>query len=175
MGHALDATVRMDVIQAKVKTPTVPAGGTASGMDPDCNAPTVYTDPLPSFSGEAVYFKEWERKAGATIKQTIYKGLLDAPATVGDAVGEARSKELFNMLLSCVADGHALNTIKKVRDDNKGLECGHLAWDALRIWYRDPTQVDSMISYWERKLLDISLNQDMSATEYINLFEMYVQ
>ena len=161
MGHALDATVRMDVIQAKVKTPIVLAGGTASSMDPDRNAPKVYTDPLPSFSGEAVYFKEWERKAGATIKQTIYKGLLDAPATVGDAVGEARSKELFNMLLSCVADGHALNTIKNVNDDNKGLECGHLAWDALQIWYRDPTQEDSIISYWDRKLSDISLNQDM--------------
>ena len=51
------------------------------------------------------------------------------------------------MILSCVADGHALNTIEKVRDDNQGLECGYLAWKALNDWYLDPTQVDSMISH----------------------------
>ncbi len=88
---------------------------------------------------------------------------------------EARSKELFNMIFSCVAGGHALNaTIEKVHDDNNGLECGYLAWKSLKDWYLDPTQVDSMIFYWERKLGDVNLDVDTSATEYINNFEMYV-
>ena len=72
------------------------------------------TDPLPDFSGDAIDFEDWERKAGATNKQTVYKGFLDAAATLGNVVEEVRSKELFNMILSCVAGGHALNTIKKV-------------------------------------------------------------
>ncbi len=89
---------------------------------------------------------------------------------------EARSKELFNMIFSCVTGGHALNTIEKVCDDNNGLECRYLAWKSLKDWYLDPTQVDSMIFYWERKLLgDVVLDVDTSVTEYINNFEMYVR
>ena len=65
---------------------------------------------LADFSGEAVDYENWERKAGATIKQTQYKDFLVNPATVGDVVEEARSKELYNMIISSVAEGHALNS-----------------------------------------------------------------
>ena len=178
-GNTLEANTTMVGVQERVNLPPLPPGGLVPnppGMgDPDRGAPKVYTDPLPEFSGEAVDYEEWERKAGATIKQTAYKGLLDNPATVGNPVEEARSKELFNMIFSCVAGGHALNTIEKVRDDNNGLECGYLAWKSLKDWYLDPTQVDSMIFYWERKLGDVVLDVDTSATEYINNFEMYVR
>ena len=178
-GNTLEANTTMVGVQERVNLPPLPPGGLVPnppGMgDPDRGAPKVYTDPLPEFSGEAVDYEEWERKAGATIKQTAYKGLLDNPATVGNPVEEARSKELFNMIFSCVAGGHALNaTIEKVHDDNNGLECGYLAWKSLKDWYLDPTQVDSMIFYWERKLGDVVLDVDTSATEYINNFEMYV-
>ena len=88
-------------------------------LDPDRGAPKVRTDP------------EWNRKAGTTIKQTVYKGFLDNPATVGDLIEETRRKDLFNMILSCVADGDALNTIEKVRDENNNLQCGYLAWKSL--------------------------------------------
>ena len=101
--------------------------------------------------------------------------MLDKPATVGDIVSEARSKELCNMILSCVAGGHALNTIEKVRDSNNGIKCGYLAWKALQDWYLDPTQVDSMITHWENKLSLTTLGIDTSATEYINNFEMHVR
>ena len=80
------------------------------------------------------------------------------------------------MILLCVAGGHALNTIEKVRNDNNGLECGFKAWKSLKYWYLDPSQKDSLISYWERKQLDnVTLDKDSSATEYINNFEMYVR
>ena len=82
--------------------------------DPYRGAPKVRTDMLANFSGEAVEYKDWESKTGATIKLTAYKDLLDNPATPGDVIAEARSKELYNMILSCVAGGHALNTIEKV-------------------------------------------------------------
>ena len=97
-------------------------------------------------------------------------------ATVGDVVEEARSKELYNMILSSVAEGHALNTIEKARDNNNGVECAYLAWKSLKDWYLDPTQVDSMISHWENKMDKTALDVDStSATEYINNFEMYVR
>ena len=148
-GNALNATITMGDVQLALNTPAAPVGAAAvpPAGDPDRGAPKVYTDPLPDFSGDVVDYEEWERKAGATIKQTAYKGLLDNPAIAGNAVQEARSKELFNMILSCVAGGHALNTIEKVRDDNAGLECGYHAWKALKDWYLDPTQKDSMISH----------------------------
>ena len=77
--------------------------------------------------------------------------------------------------MSSVSDGHALNTIEKVRDDNHGLECGYLAWKAFQDWYLDPAQKDSMIHHWEQKLKSVALDKDTSATEYINNFEMYVR
>ena len=178
-GNALSASMDMLSVQTAMIAPppasVEPGPGHGGAVDPSRGAPKVYTDPLSNFSGDAVDFEDWERKAGATIKQTVYKDFLTRLVTTGDAVDEARSKELCNMILSCVADGHALNTIEKVRDDNQGLECGYLAWKALNDWYLDPTQVDSMISHWERKLANISLDQDTSATEYINNFEMYVR
>ena len=79
------------------------------------------------------------------------------------------------MILSCVADGHALNTIKKVCNSNRNVECGYKAWIALKDWYLDPTQFDSMISHWESRLESTVLDVDTSATEYINNFEMYVR
>ena len=69
------------------------------------------------------------------------------------------------MILSCVAGGHAFNTIDKVRDENNGVECGYKAWKSFKDWYIDLTQVDSMISHWESKLDETFLDQDTSATE----------
>ena len=149
----------------------------AHPIQPSRGAPTkVYTDSITPFSGEVFDFEEQERKARATIKQTVYKDFLTRGANPGDVVEEACSKkELFNMLLSCVSDGHALNTIEKVRDDNNGLECGFLAWKTLHDWYLNPNQKDSIIHHWESKLKSIALDKDTSATEYINNFEMYVR
>ena len=180
-GNELDATSTLNTIQLTLNPPALPVGvpGPAPlpplGLDLVRGAPKVYTDPLPDFSGEVTNYEDWERKAGVTIKQTGYKAYLDRPLIIGDVVEEACSKELYNMILSCVTGEHALNTIEKVRDNNNGKECGYLAWKSLKDWYRDPTQIDSMIHFWERKLNSVTLDVDTSATEYINNFEMYIQ
>ena len=52
---------------------------------------------------------------------------LDRSAIKESFVEEARSAELYNMILSCVGIDHAFNTVEKVIDDNNGIECGSLA------------------------------------------------
>jgi len=145
----------------------------ARAVDPTRGAPRVYTDPLPEFSGDPVDYEEWERKAGATIRQTVYRNFITRAAIQGDTIEEARSAELFNMILSCVGDGHALNTVEKVRDDNG--ECGHSAWKALENWYLDGSQKAQLIAHYEAKLNDLYLDTDKTATEFINSFELNVR
>ena len=175
-GNSLSTTISMQEIQQVLTIPAAPAGATpVPGANPDPNhgSPRVYIDPNPDFSGNAIHYWDWKRKAGATIKQTAYKGFLDNAAVPGNTVEEAHSKELFNIILSSALRGHALNVVEKVRDDNNGLECGYNGWKTLKDWYMDPNQKDLMIQHWESKLTNISLNVDSSATEYIKNFEMY--
>ena len=174
---SLNATITAAEIQQRLKAPTGIAAPAHQSVSPDPHRgePRLYTDMLSNFSGEEVDYEDWERKEGDTIKQTAYKDLLDNPAMAGDVVAEARSKELYNMILSCVAGGHTLNTTEKVCDSNRNIECGYKAWIALKDWYLDLTQVDSMISHWESILESTVLDVDTSATEYINNFEMYAR
>ena len=176
-GYIMNGVIDIHSIQTRI-TPA-PVGnanaGGAQAVDTNRGAPKIHTNPLPEFSGDAVDYEEWERKSGAIIKQSIYKHFVSQAATAGNAVEEARSMELYNMILSCVGGGHALNTIEKVKDDNNGLECGYLALKSMKDWYLDPTQKDAMISHWETKLNSINLDQDTSCTEYINNFEMFVR
>ena len=88
-----NAMISMREVQQALTVPVAAAGAAPlPGVipDPNCGAPRVYTDPLPDFSGDAISYEDWERKAGAAIKQTAYKGLLDNPAIAGNAVEEAR-------------------------------------------------------------------------------------
>ena len=127
-GKTLNTTITMDEVQRSLNQPVVTAGtataasGTSSA-DINKAAPKIYTNPLPEFFGDAVDYEDWERKAGAIIKQSSYKDFISRPADPTDLAEVARSMELFNMILACVGSGHALNTVEKVRDDNAGLEC----------------------------------------------------
>ena len=189
LGHQLNATIQLDEVRTVTMlgngprtAPVAPGAGAVVPVAPMATsneilrgAPKVHTNPLPDFSGDPVDFEEWDRKAGALIKQSGYKAFIDRPADPENAVEVARSQELFNMILSCVGDGHALNTVEKCRDENDGKECGHAAWKALGDWYLDDTQRDTMISHWESKLAHLTLDKDTTATQFINEFEMYVR
>lgn len=129
---------------------------------------------LPQFSGDPINYEEQARKTGVRIKQTVYKHYLSRPANTSKSNEVARSSELYNMLLECVGDGRALNTVEKVKDSG-GIECGFSAWTKLRQWYVDDTQKHTMIQHQENKLKDLVLNHDTTATAYINRFEMYVR
>ena len=66
-GNALDATIDIAGVQASMNVPPAAALGPGpvhgGAADPSRGAPKVYTDPLSNFSGDAVDFEEWERKA----------------------------------------------------------------------------------------------------------------
>ena len=180
-GQQLDATSTIEAIQESNSPgvqlpPPVPVPIVHPfALDPTCGAPKIHTNPLPDFSGDPVDYETWERKAKAIIKQSVYKVFIDRTATNGDIVEEARNLELFNIFVSCEGESHALNVVDKVRDDNNNLECGHAAWVALKEWYLDDTQKETMIKHYEAKLDSHLLDNDTTATNFINNFEICVR
>ena len=182
-GDILTATTTIESVQASVRTSQNPPQQQAAAANAqvaavnnvDKYAPKVHTNPLPKFSGDPVDYEDWERRSGATIRQTAYKHYLTRAATVGDPAEEARSSELYYMLQSCVGEGHALNTVEKSKDSNNGVACGYLAWKALNDWYMDPSQTSTMVAHYEGKLDDLLLDNDSTATEFINSFELFIR
>ena len=183
-GNSLTAGTTIMEIQTSVRAtqngpnPPAAAAGAVPGAvvnNVDKYAPKVYTNPLPKFSGDPVEYEDWERRAGATICQTAYKHYLTRGATPGDLAQETRSSELYYMLQSCVGEGHALNTVEKSKDLNGGVACGYQAWKALKDWYMDPSQTSTMVAHYEGKLEDLTLDNDSTATKYINSFELFAR
>ena len=152
-GDVLTAATKIEIVQASACASQNPPQQQAAGANAqvaavnnvDTYAPKVHTNPLPKFSGDPVD-EDWERRSGATIRQTAYKHYLTRAATIGDPAEEAHSSELYYMLQSCVGEGHALNTVEKSKDSNNGVACGYLAWKALNDWYMDPSQTSTMVA-----------------------------
>ena len=78
------------------------------------------------------------------------------------------------MLLSCVDGGAALNIVGKAKIDNDDVECGYTAYTALQQWFMDPSQKSRMLEHYDSKLETLALDQDTTASEFINNFEQYV-
>ena len=82
--------------------------------------------------------------------------------------------DLFNIILSCISDGNALNIVEKIWDNNNVKECKQYARKYLKDWYLDDTKEDYTIYHCETELKIIAFDPDTSCTEYINNLEMYV-
>ena len=122
---SLTGTTTMAEIQTKVENPSTSSAVTSPAPSVENRGgPKVNTNPLPSFTGNPVDFESWELQAGATIRQTTYKHFLTRSAKEDDVVEKERSGELYNMLLSSVADGSALNIVEKIKV-KEDVECGH--------------------------------------------------
>ena len=176
-NEQLTATITIDSIQAKVESSSQPAPRSdfRSASADNRGGPKVNTNPLPAFSGNPVDYESWQLQAGATIRQISYKHYLTRPVEENSAVEIERSSELYNMILSSVADGSALNIVEKVKDENNNIECGHKAWKALKEWYTDSSQTKTIVKHYSNKLRSLFLDRDNSASNYINDFEIYVR
>ena len=177
-GNALTATTTIEEIrrsvnnEASIRT-TIVGGATRSSVE--SGAPKVYIDPLSEFSGNPIDYEDWAGKSRATIRQTAYKAYLDRVADPTKADEVARSQELYNMILSAVREGHAFSMVDKVKDDPALGESGYHAWKALSDWYLDPSQKNLMLEHYSSKLEDLILDNDNTATEFINNFDLYVR
>ena len=174
----LTGTITLEQIQAKVELPNSTDPSSAASRPSTAEnrgGPKVNTNPLPAFDGNPVNYESWQLQAGATIRQTSYKFYLTRPADAHSDVEKERSSELYNMLLSSVSDGSALNIVEKVKDENSNIECGHKAWTALKEWYTDSSQTKTIVKFYSNKLRNLFLDRDTSASNYINDFEIYVR
>ena len=141
----------------------------------DSGAPKVYTDPLTEFSGDPLDYEEWQGKSAATLRQTVYKTYLDRTADATKPYEVARNQELYNMILSAVRTGHAHSRVEKLKDDSGPGESGYHAWKALSDWYLDPSQKNLMLEHYSTKLDALILDNDTTATEFINNFDLFVR
>eukprot|EP00957_Ditylum_brightwellii_P144259 10991001-Ditylum_brightwellii.AAC.1 len=85
----------------------------SNAPDPSWGAPRMTFASLATLSGNPIDYEEWERKKDAIIKQTVCKTFIIWAANVDDVVEEARYQELYNMYLSSVTEGSALNIVEK--------------------------------------------------------------
>jgi hypothetical protein len=175
--HKITATTTMLEIKRSVNS-FKPVNGSrveGKGVDIDRGAPKIYTDHLKEFSGDPIDYEEWEGASAATLKQTIYKEYLSRPPMAGNDYEKARNAELYNMILSAVRKGHAFNIVDKVSEDVATGECGFSAWKALKTWYMDPSVKRIMADHYTNKLDILTLDNDTTATEFINSFDSYVR
>lgn len=175
-GNTLTATSTIDDIRNYLHNQTRgTTGGTSGRNSVDAGAPKVYTDPLNEFSGDPIDYEEWEGKSAATLRQTVYKTYLDRNADPTKPYEVARNAELYNMILSAVRTGHAHSRVESLKDDPTVGESGFHAWKALAQWYLDPSQKSLMLEHYSTKLDSLLLDDDGSATEFINNFDLFVR
>ena len=135
IGYVLNRTTDMNTTQTRIIQGQVAGNFSVVGQRaPDKNhgSPKIHTNTLPDYSGDSVNYKLREREYGSIIKKPVYKTLVKQPAYSGDANEEERSIELFNIIISCVGSGNALNMVDKFCDNNNGKECGHYACKDLK-------------------------------------------
>ena len=172
-GMNLTSTITIEEIRSVIKISTLDS--TASKRKVDYGAPKVYTDPLTEFSGDPIDYEEWEGKSAATLRQTAYRQYLDRDADPDDPNEVARNSELYNMILSAVRSGGGHSRVEKLKDDPNIGENGHFAWKSLKDWYLDPTQKNLMMEHYSSKLDALTLDNDTTATDFINDFDIYLR
>ena len=150
--------------QAPATNIPAPAAGIA---DPSRGAPKIYVDSLKDFSGEPIDWEEWYIGTGATLGQTAYGTLLadTGKPTQADTVGNARDRELYNMLKKALYKGTAHHII-----DGNAAESGHDAWMALKAWFGKAEVSRTLIDHYRNKLSELRLSEKVKANEYINTF-----
>ena len=171
--NELNATTSINDIRRSVTMREQPTAASADRFD--SGAPKLYTDPLSEFSGDPIDFEEWEGKSRATIRQTVFREHLDRVADPTKPQEVARDSHLYNMILSAVRKGHAHSRVEKLKDEPGIGESGYHAWKTLSEWYLDPSQKSLMLNHYSTKLDALFLDDNTSATEYINKFDLYVR
>jgi hypothetical protein len=150
-GNLITGATTMQTVMFALSTgqaanvPPVPPIPYAS--DPARAAPKLYVDGLEGYDGTPIKWEDWEAGTLATLGQTVYNNLLTAPPTAGDAVAEARNRELYDMIVKATYQGLALHIVKSAPPDD-----GHAVILALQAWYGSADTSRTIIEHYLQKM-----------------------
>ncbi|GKY95847.1 hypothetical protein MPSEU_000545300 [Mayamaea pseudoterrestris] len=146
--------------------PQQPAGAPAAAAVAAApkNNLRITVNPLDPFSGAIMDWERWEIKARDTINQSLYSTLLTTEPS-GNANAQTASREFYSMLSRAVADGDAYHIVEGVENQD-----GFIAWKKLVDWYTSPVTGRSLVQFHRKKLQDARLDEDCTASSYINTF-----
>jgi hypothetical protein len=142
--------------------------------DPARGALKLHVNSLTEFSVQPIEYEQWELAARATlVGQFVYGSLLDDPSTPGDVVMEARNKEPFHMLVMTLMKGSGMHLLQV----NKVVDNGHMAYtSSIKEWYGSAASMSqSIIDHYRKKLEGLHLDNNISASEYVNVFQICCQ
>ena len=128
---------------------------------------------ISKFSGDPVEFEQWNISTRAILGQTPHGFLLSRkPVASGpNAVSEAtHNREFYNMLVHSCSAGSSYHLISDIL-----LEDGYGAWEAIQKYYSSDASVALIIQHYQSRLRKLCLDDDTTATEFINEFNLCCQ
>ena len=162
-----DATTMNDIIQyqhqkgyGSQSSASQASNSTASSnADVFRYAPKLHINALSEFSGEPHEFETWEMESKATIGQTVYSKNSVFKAMV------ARDVELFNMFIKSMLRGLSLHVMNQIYPSS-----GYKAWEAVQKLYGSDDTSTTIIDHYRNKLQSLRLDDETTASEYVNEF-----
>jgi hypothetical protein len=85
----------------------------------------------------------------------------------------ARDKELFHMLVKALMNGSAMHILQVLQA--AGTESGSTAWTSIITWYGSAATSRTIIDHYRAKLESLKLDQNTTASEYVNVFIICLQ
>ncbi len=131
----------------------------------DSNKHQVTT--IPKFSGEPVDWEDWLKSANIYLGQlSQYEPYHTRLPKAGNEAETIRNREFYYMLMEAVQHGTAESMIDDIKN-----ECGHSAWNTLIDWYGSDACTRQITTHYRNKLDELELDENTSATAYINAFK----
>ena len=176
-GHTFDDTctaksIRTQLVQAaRVLPPSTPIHSSSSGS----SGSTIKTplNCIPKFTGDPIEFEQWDIDTRATLGQTPHSFLMNrTPVASGPSAASEQTKntEFYHMLVHSCSAGNSYHLISAIPNEN-----GYNAWQAIQKYYNSEASVAMIVQHYQSRLRKISLNEDTTATEFINEFHLCCQ
>jgi hypothetical protein len=132
--------------------------------DPTRGAPRMSINGLDEFDGNHHDWLDWEMSTEATVGQSAYAEFLTNPPDPNDQAKKTRNKEFFNMLAKATNQGSGTHLVARNKDN------GHKAWLEIKKWYNGTAMSRQIIGHYRTKLQKLELNQNVTASSFINDF-----
>ncbi len=119
------------------------------------------------FSEELVDWEDWLKSANIYLGQlSQYEPYRTRLPKEGDISKYARNREFYYMLMEAIQHGTAKSMVDNIKN-----ECGYTAWNTLIERYGSDSCTRQVMMHYRNMLDALTLDQDTSATSYINTFK----